>query len=182
MKNRHPSEVPVVRDLPHNILREIGRVIFLHGYVEWRISSTTSDLLSPTKVLGRLAARETLVMDRFDLLCDVIRLINVKTGIDLIGLRKSMVSATTQRDLLAHGTWGRDAQTKSFFLRFVRGGWKPIENKKVQTKRSKKSPAPQYGIEECVLLSQLFNRIIVTVDKLHLDAVGQHAPSPQKSP
>jgi hypothetical protein len=181
MKNRHSRDLPVVRDLPHNILREIGRVIFSHAYVEWRISSTTDDLLNFTRVLGRLAARETLVMDRFDLLCDVISLKNVKTSIDLIGLRKTMVSATTQRDMLAHGTWGRDAQTKTFFLRLVRGSWKPLKIKKVQTGRSIKSGAPQYGIEECLSLSQLFNGIMLTVDKLHLDTLAQPAPSRQKS-
>ena len=180
MKNPHPREVPVVRDLPLNLMREIGRVIFFHAYLEWRLGLIIYDILRVTKVLGRLAAREPRAMDQFDLICDLISLKNVKTGVDLIRLRKSLVSATTQRDLLAHGTWVRDAQTKTFFLRLVRDSWKPVKNKKVKAKRSIKPEAPEYGIEECRSLSQLINGILLTIDELYLDTLGQPTPARQK--
>ena len=181
MKNPHPREVPVVRDLPLNLMREIGRAIFFHAYLEWQLSLIIYDFLHVTKVLGRLVAKDSRTMDQFDLICDLIGLKDIKTGVDLIRLRKSLVSATTQQDLLAHGTWVRDPQTKTFCLRLVRGTWKPVKNKKAQAKRSIKSQAPKYGIEECRSLSQLINGIILTVDELHLDTLGQPAPSQQKS-
>lgn len=183
MKNPHPRDVPVVRDLPPNLMREIGRVIFFHSYVEWRLGLIINDMLHVTKVLGRLVAKDDYrTMDQFDLICDLISLKDVKTDVDLIRLRKSLLSAATQRDLLAHGTWVRDPKTKSFLLRIVRGAWKPVKakNKKLQTTRPK-SGAPEYGIEECRSLSQLMNGIILTVDELYSDTLGQPVPSQQKS-
>jgi hypothetical protein len=177
MKDFHHHDAPVVRDLPPNLMREIGRVIFFHSYVEWRLGVIIYDILRTTKVLGRLVARDSRAMDQFDLICDLISLKDVKTGVDLIRLRKSLVSATTQRDLLAHGTWVRDPRTKVFLLRLVRGSWTAVKSKKLQTKRSTKPRAPRYGIEECRSLSQLINGIILTVDELYVDTVGPSAPS-----
>ena len=180
MKNPHYREVLVVRDLPLNLMREIGRVIFFHSYLEWRLGLIIYDILRVTKVLSRLVAGDSRTMDQFDLICDLVSLKDVKTGVDLMRLRKSLVSATTQRDLLAHGTWVKDPKTKVFLLRLVGGSWKPVKNKKVKTKRSTKPEASQYGIEECRSLSQLINGIIVTVDDLYLDTLGQPAASRQK--
>src|SRR5882672_7473411 len=161
MQSPHPREVPVVRDLPPNLTSEIGRVIVYHAYLEWRLSLIIYDFLHVTKVLGRLVAKDARATDQFDLICDLISLKNVETGVDLIRLRKSLVSATTQRDMLSHGTWVRDTQSKAFFLRLVGGSWKPVKSKKVRTKRSKPR-APEYGIEECRSLSRLINGIILT--------------------
>ena len=180
MKSLHPRDVPVVRDLPPNLMREIGRVIFFHSYVEWRLGLIIYDILHVTKVLSRLVPRDPRAMDQFDLICDLVSLKNVKTGVDLIRLRRSLVSATSERDLLAHGTWVRDPKTKAFLLRFVRGAWKPVNTKRVSTKRSTKTRAPKYGIEQCRSLSQLINGIILTVDELYSDTLGQPAPSRQK--
>ena len=180
MKNPHYREVLVVRDLPLNLMREIGRVIFFHSYLEWRLGLIIYDILRVTKVLSRLVARDSRTMDQFDLICDLVSLKDVKTGVDLMRLRKSLISATTQRDLLAHGTWVKDPKTKVFLLRLVGGGWKPVKNKKMKTKRSMKLEASQYGIEECRSLSQLINGIIVNVDDLYLDTLGQPAASRQK--
>lgn len=180
MKNPHPRDVPVVRNLPPVLMSEIGRVIVFHSYVEWRLGLIISDILRTTKILSRLLARDSRTMDQFDLICDLVSLKDVKTGVDLIRLRKSLVSATTQRDLIAHGTWVRDPKTKVFLLRLVRGSWKPAKGKKVQTRRLRKSGAPEYGIEECRSLSQLIDGIILTVDELYLDTLGQPIPSRQK--
>jgi hypothetical protein len=182
MKEFHPHEVTVVRDLPPNLMREIGRVIFFHSYVEWRLSVIVCDILRVTKVLGHLVARDSRTTDQFDLICDLISLKNVKTGVDLIHLRKSLVSATTQRDLLAHGTWVRDTRTKVFLLRHAGGGGKPERNKKLQTKRSPKPRVQKYGIEECRSLSLLINGIILTVDELYADTVGQSTLTLATSP
>ena len=180
MKNPYPREIPVVRNLPPNLMSEIGRVIVFHAYVEWRLSLIVYEFLHLTRVLGRLVVRDARATDQFDLICDLISLKNVKTGVDLIRLRKALVSVTTQRDLLAHGTWTRDPQTKTFFLRLAKGSWKPVKNQKVKTKRSGKPRAPGYGIDECRSLSQLISGIILTVDELHVDALGRPAPSQEQ--
>jgi hypothetical protein len=180
MKNLHPRDVPVVRNLPPNLMREIGRVIFSHSYVEWRLGLIIYDILHVTKILSRLVPRDPRAMDQFDLICDLVSLKDLKTGVDLIRLRKSLLSATTQRDLLAHGTWVRDPKTKAFLLCLVRGRGKTVRIKRLQTKRSLRSTAPRYGIEECRSLSQLIKEIILTVDELYSDTLGQPAPSRQK--
>jgi len=172
MQNPHPREVPVVRDLPPTLMSEIGRVIVFHAYVEWRLNLIIYDFLHLTKVLGRLVAKDANATDQFDLICDLISLKSVKTDVDLIRLRKSLVSVTTQRDLLAHGTWVRDPQSKAFFLRLIKGSWKTEKNKQGQIKRSRKPGAPQYGIEECRSLSALIDGIILTVDELYLDTLA----------
>jgi hypothetical protein len=179
MKNPHPRDVPVVRDLSPNLLGEIGRVIFSHAYVEWRLNLIVYDFLHVTKVLGRLVGRDIRPMDQFDLICDLISLKDVKTGVDLIRLRKSLLSATTQRDLLAHGTWVRHPQTKAFLLHLDASS-KPGTIKKGQTKRSTRREV-QYGIEECRSLSRLITEIILTIDELYSDSLSP-APSQQKSP
>jgi hypothetical protein len=181
MKNLHPRDVPVVRNLPPNLMREIGRVIFFHSYVEWRLGLIIYDILHVTKVLGRLVAKDARTMDRFDLICDLVSLKDVKTDVDLVRLRKSLVSATTQRDFLAHGTWVRDPKTKVFLLHLVRGSWRPLKTKKVRTNRSIRPRTPEYGIEECRSLTQLINGIILTVDELYLDTLGQPTPPQKKS-
>ena len=180
MNNLHPREVPVVRNLPSNLMREIGRVIFFHSYVEWRLSLIIYDILHVTKILGRLVPNNPRAMDQFDLVCDLVSLKDVKTGVNLIRLRKSLLSATTQRDLLAHGTWVRDPKTKAFLLQLARDAWKPAKTKKVKTRRSTKPRSSKYGIEECRTLSLLINGIIQTVDELYSDTSGQPAPSRQK--
>jgi hypothetical protein len=180
MKNLHPREVPVVRNLPANLMREIGRIIFFHSYLEWRLNLIVFEILSITKVLGRLVAEDSRAMDQFDLICDLISLKDVKTDVNLIRLRKSVLSASTQRDLLAHGTWVKDPKTKAFLLRIVRGSWKLVKNDKMQKSRSIKSGAPKYGIEECRSLSQLINGIILTVDELYSDTMAQPTSSRQK--
>jgi hypothetical protein len=161
-------------------MREIGRVIFFQSYVEWRLGLIIYDILSGTKILGQLVANDSRTMDQFDLICDLVSLKNVKTGVDLIRLRKFMVSASTQRDLLAHGIWVKDPKTKVFLLRLVKGGWKPVKKKKVRTKQSRSPRAQKYGIEECRSLNQLINGIILTVDELYSDTLGQPAASQQK--
>lgn len=180
MNNLRPREVPVVQNLPSNLMREIGRVIFFHSYIEWRLNLIIYDILHVTKILGRLVPNNPRAMDQFDLVCDLVSLKNIKTGVNLIGLRKSLLSATTQRDLLAHGTWVRDPKTKAFLLHLVGGAWTPAKAKKTKTKRSTKPRAPEYGIEECRSLSLLINRIILTVDELYSDTLGQPASSRQK--
>ena len=180
MKNPHPRDVPVVRDLSPNLMGEIGRVIFSHAYVEWRLNLIVYDFLHVTKVLGRLVGRDIRPMDQFDLICDLISLKDVRTGVDLVRLRKSLLSATTQRDLLAHGTWVRHPQTKAFLLHLTSSS-KPGTIKKGQTKRSTRREVPQYGIEECRSLSQLIKEIILTIDELYSDTLSP-APSHQKSP
>lgn len=172
MKNPHPRATPVARDLPPNLMREIGRVVFYIAYTEWQLNVITHDLLRLTKILGRLATGDIRAIDRFDLVCDLVNLKGIKTNVDLISLRKSIVSAMTQRDLLAHGTWTRDPQTKAFLLRLVRDSWKPQKHKEAQAKRTANPRTPQYGITECRSLSQLINGIMLTVDELHLDALG----------
>jgi hypothetical protein len=174
MKYIHPREVPVVRNLPPNLMREIGRIIFSHSYVEWRLGLIIYDILHVTRILARLVPSEPRAIDQFDLICDLVSLKDVKTGVDLIRLRKSLLSATTQRDLLAHGTWVRDPKTKAFLLW---GGGKPVRIKNLQTKRSLKSTAPKYGIKECRSLNQLIKRIILIVDELYFDTLGQPVPS-----
>ena len=82
MKSLHPRDVPIVRDLPPNLMREIGRVIFFHSYVEWRLGLIIYDILHVTKVLSRLVPRDPRAMDQFDLICDLVSLKNVKTGVD----------------------------------------------------------------------------------------------------
>jgi hypothetical protein len=59
MKNPHPRDVPVVRDLSPNLMGEIGRIIFSHAYVEWRLNLIIYDFLHVTKVLGRLVGPYT---------------------------------------------------------------------------------------------------------------------------
>jgi hypothetical protein len=169
MQNPHPREVPVVRDLPPKLMSEIGRVIVFHAYVEWRLGLIIYDFLRLTKVLDRLVAKDARATDQLDLICDLISLKNVETGVDLIGLRKSLVSVTTQRDLLAQGTWVKDPQSKAFFLRLVKGSWRPEKTKQGSKKRRRKPGATKYGIEECRSLSHLIDGIILTVDELYMD-------------
>ena len=180
MKNPHPRDVPVVRDLSPNLMGEIGRIIFSHAYVEWRLNLIIYDFLHVTKVLGRLVGRDIRPMDQFDLICDLISLKDVRTGVDLIRLRKSLLSATTQRDLLAHGTWVRHPQTKAFLLHHASSS-KPETIKKGQTKGSTRPEVPEYGIEECRSLSKLIREIILTIDELYSDTLSP-ARSQQESP
>lgn len=180
MKNPHPRDVPVVRDLPANLMGEIGRIIFSHAYVEWRLNLIIFDLLHVTKVLGRLVGRDIRPIDQFDLICDLISLKDVRTGVDLIRLRKSLLSATAQRDLLIHGTWVRRPQTKAFLLQHASSS-KPETVKRGQTKRSTRPEVREYGIKECRSLSKLIREIILTIDELYSDTLSP-ARSQQKSP
>jgi hypothetical protein len=138
------------------------------------------DILRATKVLNSLVSNKIRAIDQFDIICDLISLRNDKTGVDLIDLRKSLLLASTQRDLLAHGTWIKDPKTKAFILYVPRGNSEPVKGKRAQGKRSKKTSTPQYGIAECRLLSELISGIILTIDELYLDTLGQAGPSRPK--
>jgi hypothetical protein len=175
MKNPNPGKVPIVRDLPLNLMREIGRVVVFYAYVEWRLNLIIYDFLRITKVLSHLVAKDARATDQFDLICDLISLKNVNTGVDLIRLRKSLVSATTQWDMLAHGTWLRDPRTKIVSLHLAKGGFRAIKNNG-RKKQTKEPRLRQYGIEECRALSQLINGIILTVEELYSDLPDQSMP------
>jgi hypothetical protein len=180
MKNLHPRDVPVVRDLPSNLMCEIGRVIVFHSYVEWRLDLIICDFLRVTKVLGRLVSKDVSTIDQFDLICDLISLRNAKIGVDLIDLRKSLLLASTQRDLLVHGTWVKNPKTKAFVLNLSRVRSKPAKSNKMRKKRPITPDAPEYGIKECRTLSQLIIGIILTVDELYSDTLNQAVLSRQK--
>ena len=180
MKNLHPREVPVVRNLPANLMREIGRVIFFHSYVEWRLDLIIFDILRITKVLGRLVGKDIRAIDQLDLICDLISLRNAKTGVDLTDLRKSLLLASTQRDLLAHGTWVKNPKSNAFVLYLYGGSSKPVKGNKMKKNRSKTPDLQEYGIEQCRSLSELILGIILTIDDLYSDTVGQTVPSLKK--
>jgi len=71
--------------LPLSLMREIGRVIFFYACVECRPSVILYDFLHLSKVLGCVVARDGGAMNQFDLICDLISLKNVKTGVMALG-------------------------------------------------------------------------------------------------
>ena len=77
------------------------------------------DILHVTKILGPPSTQlhPTRSCDQFDLACDLVSLKDVKTGVDLIRLRKSLLFGNDpDDDSLAHGTW-RDPKTNAIPLR-----------------------------------------------------------------
>lgn len=110
--------------LPARLTREIGRIIVRWAYFEHCVQEMVWGALNVSPAAGRIAVREPRVIDRLDILRDVIKLRGGEMDWDLL---KSMLERArllaAKRDLLAHGMWHHHATTGEWLVQLARGSW-----------------------------------------------------------
>src|SRR5262245_7836677 len=81
-------ELPIVAKLPAWLLSRIGSIVSQHAILEWRLSRIIYTLLDVDPKAGRITVREPRTTDRFDMICDLIKLKKLKIDADLATLRR----------------------------------------------------------------------------------------------
>jgi hypothetical protein len=124
MKTTVNIEVLATYALPVDFSREIGRIVVRHAFYEHLLQRIIWKLLRLSQAEGRLAVREPRTVDRLDLIRDLAKL--RKTPIDLAlysSMRSRSETLKSERDLLAHGSWGYVELDNSWNVQLVRGAW-----------------------------------------------------------
>jgi hypothetical protein len=119
------EEAPIELELPPALLREIGRVMVRHAYLELQLSQFIYNLLKVDPKRGRVGANHpTKLKDRLTIILNLMSL----EGIDLpkdeqAKLRTILEDCDSDRDCLAHGVWARSTKHGRLMLRLARGTW-----------------------------------------------------------
>jgi hypothetical protein len=178
-----PTEraLPITRDLPSSLYREIGRVIAAHALVEWMLVRIIYQLLGLKPVEGRIAVRQPRTTDCVDMITDLLTLNKLTVNTDMVALRKALDKCCSERDALAHGIWMKDESTGEIFLRLSSGNWQlPGTNKKA--KRRIDLEGALYDFRDAKETKRLIDGVIDAVDNLRTDIVAALTASPRKSP
>jgi hypothetical protein len=159
--------VPVIVALPTALLREIGRVIVSFANLEHRLSVFTWVIMKIPPEVGRLAAREPRVPDRFNIISDLLELHKTPLKEDEARtLRTALEAVTTQRDQLAHGVWLKEPTTGRLFLRVTKGSWQPVSGQRGKTKRAIMPESVEYDVDDARSLRLLIDELRETIDRI----------------
>ncbi|MCI5112069.1 MAG: hypothetical protein MRY75_16075 [Marivita sp.] len=129
------QEMPVVTDLPDDMLTAIGQVIVEYAFLELQLSRIIYDLLAVDPKAGRLAVREPRASDRLDVIFDLCALRGVSIEEEKNPLKKALEFSVSQRDRIAHGIWVFDEESGDHMLRITRGSWPKSPGEKRRRKR-----------------------------------------------
>jgi len=182
MNSPTARELPLTLELPSSLYREIGRIVAAHALLEWTLSRIIYILLDIEPVHGRITIREPRTTDRLDMIADLMKLKNIKTGTDLPALRQLLEGCSTQRDWLVHGVWVQDDKYPGKnFLRIASGSWQP-PGSNIKVKRRIDLEAIEYDATEAGALRQVMVETLHATVVLRQEIEAALAALPQKSP
>ena len=115
-------------DIPNEITLEVGNLIVRWAYLEHCLQTIVWNLAQVIQPIGRLSIREPRAEERVRLIKDLAEL----RGIELDETATSAISSQSReiaqhRDLLAHGHWFYDDETKNWCVVLSRGKWSDDE-------------------------------------------------------
>jgi hypothetical protein len=162
-------ELPIVTDLPASIVREIGRVVVLHSYLEHVLGRIIYDILDIDPKIGRTVIREPRGGEVFDMIRDLAQIKGLELSDEYNAIREGIEAAKTQRDQVGHGVWLRDRDTGHLFLRIIKGSWQPKSKMRGKIKRRISPEGQEYGTPELRSTIELIEETIEAVNRLHDD-------------
>ena len=153
MQTTYRVSEPLI-ELPPSLLREIGRTMVLSAHLEFSLSRIAYGLIGVDRQTGRIAVREPRLVERFDMITDLLTLKEFKSKTDLISLRRRLQKCDDQRNLVAHGIWTREPTTKTLQIIKTSGKWQPTPKHKAGTKRATHPEGVTFEHEESCRLKQ----------------------------
>ena len=115
------KQMPVRYRLPISHSTEIGRIITRWAHLEWVLSETLYRLIATSPKIGRLAVRETRIVEYLTIMEKTARLQGVTVSVDWKKFRIILQTMESFRNKLAHGVWIRDPSSNWPALRQVKG-------------------------------------------------------------
>ena len=165
------QKLPVVTDLPDDMMRAIGRVIVEYAMLELQLSRVIYDLLKVDPKAGRLAVREPRATDRLEVIFDLADLRGLDLEHEKPIFRKAIQTCVTERDRIAHGVWVRGTKTNELMLRLTKGSWQPVKGQRGKTKRLVTPEATPYSVADITAIGDTINLTSHRVAELR-EAIG----------
>ena len=113
---------------------QIGRVVVRYSLLENIMDSTVRDLLQVTHKEGRLAVKTGSILDRLDLIEDLLGLYGTTTSVDIDKLRERLTTIAQHRNTIVHGAWFLTDKDE-VRVRYTRGRWEKEPRAKKGIKR-----------------------------------------------
>ncbi|MCA6105650.1 hypothetical protein [Bradyrhizobium cenepequi] len=115
-------------DIPTEITQEVGNLIVRWAYLEHCLQTIVWNLAQVIQPIGRLAIREPRAEERVRLIKDLAEL----RGIEIDETAARAIASQSRelalhRDVLAHGHWFYDDETKNWCVVLSRGKWSDDE-------------------------------------------------------
>lgn len=115
-------------DIPKEITQEVGNLIVRWAYLEHCLQTIVWNLAQVIQPIGRLIVREPRAEDRVRLIKDLAELRGIEVDESATAAIASQSRSIAQnRDLLAHGHWHYDEETKNWCVVLSRGKWSDDE-------------------------------------------------------
>ena len=111
--------------LPPGYSKFLGDVIAQWAIVEHVMASCAYVLLRVPQNLARIVVREPRASDRMDMIRELMEARKFTTAIDMDKLKKKVVEAERQRNILAHSVWCVLSGTEQVFIIRTAGSWRP---------------------------------------------------------
>jgi hypothetical protein len=96
----------LLRHLPADLSRGIGRIIFAYAYLECELQQIMQTLTGLGPKEGRLTIKEPRAIDRLEIIENLISIHGLEITIDK-KFAKLLRQATSDRNLFAHAVWSK---------------------------------------------------------------------------
>lgn len=153
--------LPIVKELPAHISREIGRLMVANAYLEYVLGEIVLDLLKLDQKRGRVAIRQPRAGDTYDMIKDLAEIEKISFSPEIENIRTSLNELSMKRDWLAHGIWVDDKK-RGLLLRITSGSWQPAPGTKGKIKRRILPEVNKFGLREIKATLEL-NDVITAV-------------------
>lgn len=173
--------LPVVTDLPDDLVHAIGHVIVEFSYLEGLLANTIYDLLGVDQSVGRLAIGAPRAADMLERIFDIANYKDLTFGGDKsVELRKDMMKSTKEygvlRDHLAHALFQRDEEG-ILFIQNTRGKWQPPGQKKA-VKRKVNPSGDLINAETVYRLANAIHDLCKALSRMRRELTGTTPTSP----
>lgn len=112
----------VVLDLPESTLMAIGTVITYHSVLEWALVGIVCELAGTDRKIGRIALGAPRAEDAHRRICQLCLVHGIKPP-DSLPDANALRKLKEKRDLIAHGIFFEDQQSKVLCVQETTGHW-----------------------------------------------------------
>ena len=117
------GEHPVIRELPPDHSKQIGRIINHSAYLDWRLRNVAQAILGVPDKHARIALREPRASTYAVMLMDLMLIEDIKPTADMGALKKVLEQIEDIRDSVAHGLWLKVPESTEPVMQYLRGNW-----------------------------------------------------------
>jgi hypothetical protein len=158
---------------------QIGRVVVRYSLLENILDSTVRDLLQVTHKEGRLAVKTGSILDRLDLIEDLLGLYGTTTSVDIDKLRERLTTIAQHRNTIVHGAWFLTDKDE-VRVRYTKGRWEKEPGAKKGIKRIIRPAGTPYTAEDGKALNNYIRDTLQIIEALTVEVRESHLRARQK--